>query len=280
MAPSARTPIVLKQLRKQLLFKAFISRGHILNLAARKRDLLETIALLRPIDCGHDLIRLGSPRDGGYLVPNDLEKISACFSPGVAKSSAFEDALAADYGIRSFLADYSVAGPATPNEKFDFERKFLGALNDDVFMRLEDWVNSKLGAGATDDLILQMDIESSEFDVLIDTPSDVLRKFRIMVIEFHDMEMLLDRRALRMSRAIFQKIKNDFCVAHIHPNNSNMLFKYGEISIPSAIEVTFLRRDRVKPGNRRLQFPHPLDRRNIKSKKDMVLPKVWRGQAS
>lgn len=267
---------MLKKLRKKLLFKTFISRGHILNLASRKQDLLDTIALVRPIDCGHDLVRIGAEGDGGYLVPDDLEGVAACFSPGVATSSAFEEMLANNYGIKSYLADFSVDGPAIPNETFDFEKKFLGAHNDDVFMRLEDWMRAKLGPESNDDLILQMDIEGGELDVLIETSSDVLRRFRIMVIEFHEMEMLLDRRALKMVRAIFRKLANDFSVAHIHPNNSNSLYRYGEIAIPSFMEITFLRNDRVTKGDRPLQFPHPLDHRNVDCEEEMILPGPWR----
>lgn len=266
---------MLKKLRKRMLFEAFIRSGHVMTLASRKQDLLDTIRLVKPIDCGHELIRIGGPSDGGYLVPDDLDGIAACFSPGVATSSAFEETLANDYGIKSYMADRSVDGPATENPQFDFEKKFLGGRNDDVYMRLEDWIADKLGANVSDDLLLQMDIEGAEIDVLVDTPSSVLRKFRVMVIEFHEMEMLLDRRALKYVRAIFGKLANDFSVAHIHPNNSNNLFRYGEIAIPSYLEITFLRHDRVQAGGRQLQFPHPLDRRNLPEFNDMVLPKVW-----
>ena len=42
------------------------------------------IAFLKKINVYQtELIRLGSNNDGGYLVPNDLKGISACFSPGV-----------------------------------------------------------------------------------------------------------------------------------------------------------------------------------------------------
>ena len=43
-----------------------------------------------------NLIRLGNDGDGGYLVPDDLNGIEACFSPGVAGNVNFEKALALD----------------------------------------------------------------------------------------------------------------------------------------------------------------------------------------
>ncbi|MCU0317661.1 MAG: hypothetical protein MUC92_13840 [Fimbriimonadaceae bacterium] len=54
-----------------------------------KEDILSLIAKLRPIRGQHELIRLGPDEDGGYLVPDDLEGIVACFSPGVNTVSRF-----------------------------------------------------------------------------------------------------------------------------------------------------------------------------------------------
>ena len=47
---------------------------------ASAHPLIEEI---RPDTTDKPLIRLGSEADGGYLVPDDLEGIVACFSPDV-----------------------------------------------------------------------------------------------------------------------------------------------------------------------------------------------------
>ena len=79
------------------------------NLVQRtNRDkVLNLIRALRPVDCGIPLIRIGGNADGGYLVPDDLDGIEYCFSPGVNTVADFENDLA-DRKIRSFLADLSV----------------------------------------------------------------------------------------------------------------------------------------------------------------------------
>jgi len=51
--------------------------------------------------------RFGGSRDGGYLVPSDLEGIKGCFSPGVANRKDFEDELLSRAGVRSHLLDFS-----------------------------------------------------------------------------------------------------------------------------------------------------------------------------
>lgn len=43
-----------------------------------------------PYDLGYELIRIGSENDGGYLVPNILNEVNTCISPGVGHTNSFE----------------------------------------------------------------------------------------------------------------------------------------------------------------------------------------------
>lgn len=63
--------------------------------------------LLIPQSNPFKLIRIGGNRDGGYLIPDDLEGIDACFSPGVSNYKFFEDQMANEYGIKSHMCDFS-----------------------------------------------------------------------------------------------------------------------------------------------------------------------------
>ena len=44
--------------------------------AAPPATLAALIARLHPVPCGHELIRVGSAHDGGYLIPDDLGGIA------------------------------------------------------------------------------------------------------------------------------------------------------------------------------------------------------------
>jgi hypothetical protein len=92
-------------------------------------SLQELLKALRPLDPGIELVRIGPERDGGYLVPDDLDGIRHAFSPGVSTESGFEAELAAR-GMRVFLADYSVDGPAASHPLFTFDKRFVGCLTD------------------------------------------------------------------------------------------------------------------------------------------------------
>ena len=148
----------------------------IAEFAVEMSDLRRFLDTVRPQRTNHDLIRIGGESDGGYLVPNDLEGIEVCFSPGVAHTATFESELAAR-GLQCFMADYSVDESPIENPLFHFEKKYLGAVNDAVYMTLDSWVERK--AAGEGDLILQMDIEGGEYSVLHSVSESVLQRFRL-----------------------------------------------------------------------------------------------------
>jgi hypothetical protein len=80
-----------------------------------KKEALEAFfERMKPVSTAKELVRVGGYGDGGYLIPDDLEGIEACFSPGVADVANFESEMATK-GIRSFLADFSVESPPVAN---------------------------------------------------------------------------------------------------------------------------------------------------------------------
>ena len=81
--------------------------------------LIRLINLLKPNDLGYDLIRIGPNGDGGYLVPDVLNKIKICFSPGVGDIHGFENDLL-DRGIKVFMADGTVEKPILSNKNYDY----------------------------------------------------------------------------------------------------------------------------------------------------------------
>lgn len=233
------------------------------------------IRQLHPLAPPKPFIRLGPAGDGGYLVPDDLEGITTCFSPGVGGIAGFEHDCA-NRGMTVFMADASVDGPPSHHPAFRFCKRFIGALTDEQYITLDDWVQQSLPAGSTDDLLLQMDIEGSEYEVLLATSTDLLRQFRIIVIEFHYLDQLWNKFFFRVAgRAIAKLLQTHACV-HIHPNNQRGAMTLSDITIPRTMEFTFLRRDRLTGEHYRRDFPHPLDHTNT-VRDGLSLPKCWYG---
>ena len=239
-----------------------------------KGEITVLLESLWPIDTKTMLIRLGSDGDGGYLVPDDLVGIEACFSPGVSTVSNFEKDCAA-LGMKVFLADGSVDIPAAKHDLFTFRKQFIGAITNDQFLTLDEWVSSSL-PGTDSDLLLQMDIEGHEWVTLLAAPTQLMTRFRILVVEFHNLDQLWSKPFFRLVQPAIEKILKTHSCVHIHPNNSSGDFEKSGVNLPPTMEFTFLRHDRISCKSHRSNFPHPLDRDNTE-RASISLPKCWYG---
>jgi hypothetical protein len=259
---------------KRWLRRAALSRGYTLGPKVADAEILALIQRLRPRSCAAPLIRIGGNADGGYLIPDDLEGIEYCFSPGVNRTADFENELA-NRGIRSFLADYSVEQPPLSRPEFVFDRKFIAARNDEVFMTLGDWKQKYL-PDYHGDLLLQMDIEGGEYEVFLNATMELLSRFRIIVVELHSLERLFDRFAFSIIKSCFDKLLSCFYVVHAHPNNCRGMIMHHGIGIPDVMEMTLYNRRRGQPGSYRSDYPHALDVDNCKACPSLTLPDCWR----
>jgi len=255
-----------------------LGQGKCISPLTEKHEVLKLIHGLRPVVGDLELIRLGAPRgDGGYLVPNDLEGIEACFSPGVSFVSSFEKDCA-DLGMRVFLADGSVDAPAEKHEKFAFIRKFIGASNRPGFITINDWVDQVL-PGSHSDLLLQIDIEGAEYEAFYRVSDELMSRFRIIVAEFHLLDHLWSWPFYQIAAPVFEKILETHTCVHLHPNNCGGSRAVDGIEIPAMMEITFLRNDRLRGSALADEFPNRLDRDNIDAP-SLPLPPCWYGDTA
>jgi hypothetical protein len=228
---------------------------------------------LQPFQTNFPLRRLGLDRDGGYLVPDDLEGISACFSAGVGNTYHFEKACF-DLGMEIFMVDKSAKRPEKIPADYHFLSKFIGPFDDADFITLDSWVNEYL-SDKQSDLLLQMDIESAEYISLLSLSDALLQQFRVIVIEFHSLQKLWEFEFFQMAKAVFEKLLLHHTCVHIHPNNYALPYELKGVAIPPVLEFTFLRNDRITQKSPATDFPHPLDFKNVKRLEDYALPEVW-----
>ena len=221
-----------------------------------------------------NLIRLGGQSDGGYLVPDDLDNVSCCFSPGVASSVQFEKDLAKK-NIPSFLIDYSIDDLPEKNDLFNFEKKFLGILNNEKFININDWITKYYPIESKDDFILQMDVEGSEYEILLNFQKSLMKKFRVLVIEFHFFHNIVNPIFYRIMNAVFEKLLETFYIVHIHANNFAKPINILGYDIPQAMEFTFLRKDRLSEQALVSKLPHKLDEKNVEEYDEITLPSYW-----
>jgi len=256
----------------RFLIKEILSHfGFTVERQSNSNDLLQSLQYLVPKKTDFELLRIGGSNDGGYLLPDDLHGLDACFSPGVGDNASFESYFV-DREIPCYLADNSVDEPPITSEFVHFTKKHLGTESSASSVRMCDWV---LQNSNSDELILQMDIEGSEFDVILDTDSDFFSKFRIIVIEFHFLEQMLNPSGLKMVTACLKKLDLNHFVVHLNPNNCCGVVRSPEISIPRVLEVTYLRRNRSKIHGDVVTFSHPMDERNLPNVAPISLDQIW-----
>jgi len=239
-------------------------------------DIQAAVNLMVPVGCRHPLIRIGGAGDGAYLLPDDLDGITACFSPGVAAQIGFEQELAQRWGIPAYLCDASVDPanlPLDPTMQF-FSQRWLGSFDGGQTQSLDAWVLTSDHADAGD-LLLQMDIEGAEYNCLLAASDSVLQRFRVVVVELHWLDLMgsarfLNQRMLPMLR----KLHLAFDCVHAHANNCCGNADLGPVTVPRVIELTYFRRDCNIPPLAPWS-PHPLDVVNVPANPPLPLGAPW-----
>jgi hypothetical protein len=234
----------------------------------------------RPFAC-ESLARLGSPNDGGYVVPlGAVTAADALLSFGLSHDWKFErdfkkhNRTAAvhcyDHTVSALSAfQYSIGRLARFFLRYrldDLRRSFafldypLFFRGDKIHFRQRIWYDRQDDSATIDDafarlpagsqIFVKMDIEGSEYRVLDDLlrhASDVVA----LAIEFHDIDILPEK-----FNSLIEKIKRDFYIVHVHGNNLGGLAPF---HFPIALELTFFSKRFFKsaPSPSALSYPVP-----------------------
>ncbi len=252
----------LKIRLRDLVSSSFSIVDHVLVPSVPTEKWSVFVQKIRPVNNGYQLIRVGPASEGSYLLPDDLDGLALNISPGVGETWQFEKSLLKDFGIPSWMVDASVPKPPTLPNQMEFFDKFLvphptwdsGISISELIVKADEIY------GSNSDLMLQMDIEGAEFECLLYVKRSDLLRFRIIAIEFHDMELWVQNSFFAKTlMPIFNKLLNDFDVVHSRANNHAHTFFYKGYFIPSALELTFHRKDRSKSYAGFRNLPSELD---------------------
>ncbi len=255
--------IIKNQLRKRRLY---------VEKSTSVKDVVSLIKKMHPVQTSIPLIRLGSSKDGGYLVPDDLKNIAACFSPGVGRMSDFEMACLSK-GMKLFLADKSVDHPGIEEPQLKFLKKYVGPFTNEDYITLDDWVKDSIKENK-EDLMLQMDIEGFEYACILNMSEQLLKQYRIIVIEFHNLHKMWNKEFFKIVELTFLKLISYHNCVHIHPNNIKKPYELYGVAIPPVMEITFLRKDRGEVLGYSKEYPNPLDEDNTNNE-HVKLPELW-----
>jgi hypothetical protein len=238
-----------------LLFFTFFGAPRYMPLEpVEVNKVVSFLKLLQPVGCSVELIRLGSENDGGYVVPDVLEKIAICISAGISDNCDFEYEVASR-GIPCHMVDFSVEKPPLDHPLFHFEQKFLAHRpSGRSTIDLKSWT-ANLNVGERSGL-LKLDIEGSEWQVLNAMSNKDYGNFAAVVIEFHWLELIARTWSFELMYETISRLLESFDLVNIHPNNFASEFTIFERKIPRVIELSFIHKDlnnRSNPYNNQYQ---------------------------
>jgi len=239
----------------------------------------DALRYLRANSCPFNMIRLGGESDGAYLLPDDLDGVAACFSPGVGNKKDFEDELCRLYGIRTHMCDFRsdltmLKTSLIPGFQ-TFRKKWCDTASSSTSISLKDWIEIE-EPDETQDLILQMDIEGAEYRNLFRLPDECLSRFRIVVLELHSLNRfdgrLFSRLKLMLGSplvGIWEKTRHELPAFLRHGKVGKVIHKLGNFFEPNLLKAMLEKIHRthlcvhVHPNNCRADFIHRPSGQNV-----------------
>lgn len=235
-----------------------------------QNQLMTVLAKLQPQTSDFPKIRVGSMGDGGYVLPDDLDGLSAVLSLGVGGEVSF-DAWFADRGVPIYQYDPTVDGPPTPHPRFEFSKLAWAPTDGDGGMSL-DGMMRRHGLDNSNDVLLKFDTEGAEWSCLPAISPERLKQCRLIVCELHGLNNLQVPDFLRQFSDIVNMLTRYHTVVHLHANNCCGMSLVEGVPVPAVIELTLLRNDRSDsfvPSTE--PIPGPLDYPSMTDRPDLVL---------
>jgi hypothetical protein len=221
--------------------------------------LLALLAFLSPAQArGHRKTRVGSSRDGGYVMVDDFEEIKAALSLGIGPDVSWDYAIA-EKGIPVWQYDHTVSGPPREHPLFHFENKQIVAQgNSHGTVTLTSLLEGLDGK----DYLLKMDIEGDEWEILAKLDTSLLSRCRQIVVELHQFLSIKDPEWRALARQALADLTRNFGVVHVHGNNLSKHIILDHVHFPDSLEVTFVNRRFYELEPTTEAFPGPHDRSN------------------
>jgi len=208
-------------------------------------------------------IRLGENADGGYVI-GDLGSVYDCYiSAGVSNEESFSRDFIKKYNMdktNCFAFDGTIEDyPYHYTKNITYIKKNINSFNDDKNTDLS-FLTDKYKS-----IFLKMDIEGGEYPWIENLDTKTLKKFKQIVLEFHDLSETGDNKS-----HIFEKLNKTHYMVHIHGNNHSPAYPK---SVPTVIEVAYINKNcfKSRPPLNTQAFPHKLDFANKGSVPDIDL---------
>lgn len=235
-------------------------------------ELRNTLKLISPVKPVGTLIRVGNQnKDGGYVMVKEAINGNIVYSLGIGtKESGIRfDREMADLGHSIFMYDHTINNLPYSHTSFHWKKLGISTSVSDRMTTLSQEIHDNNHL-KEDNIILQCDIEDSEWSVIQDIDISVLKKFSQILIEFHNVDTYLNSK-YELVKEVFTKLRKHHVPFHIHGNNNKGGTQLGNNFIPNVIELSYVRKDLIEYVEDDRTYPTELDRPNRLGRKDLKL---------
>lgn len=238
----------------------FIDGFPTFGVPAMDPDVFRALSLLTPWDVDRAKVRIGNPRDGGYVMADGMAGADV-LSFGISNDVGFERDIAGR-GHRCFMFDHTIERLPEENPGFHWRKLGIaGAGGETADLATLDTILADLPE-PSDRLLLKLDVEGAEWDVLSSVPAATLVRFDQIVGEFHWLRRL-DEPAFR-ERVIgaLAALSEQFTLFHVHANNCRPLGIVAGFPVADVLELSFVRTSLVERRPSKTIYPAPGDLAN------------------
>jgi len=190
-------------------------------------------------------IRLGKDYDGGYII-YDIERYDILISCGILDDISFEEAFIKKYkNIDCIAFDGTINKLPHNNSKIKFIKKNISYINSPNTTNLYNEINNY------NNVFLKMDIEGHEVKWLLSQSTEILKKIKQLVIEFHyeDGKKIFTNEQKWKS---IKKLNETHMLVHFHANNGGAgggeraIEIVDGVRIPNTFECTYIRKNEIE----------------------------------
>jgi hypothetical protein len=239
---------------------------------AQTRDrALALIDHLRPFAFDGELARFGRVGMGGYLLADRLDGVRQALSLGISDDVSADLDLAAR-GLAVHCYDPTIDRFPSSDPSLTFFREGVSRASSAQMVTLGEAVDR---FGNDDDLVLLCDIESHEWGVFADAPEPLLRRFRQIAVEFHDLNLISDDAWWETAVQALTNLNRTHRVIHGHASNYFPTVVCGGIRVPPYVEITYLRNDLLPDATPAAFRLSPLDSPHDPGYPETDLGSLW-----
>ena len=219
------------------------------------------------------LTRLGSERDGGYVLIQKNYQGSVLISGGILNDNNFEVALA-NLGAKVHQVDYSISAPPIDHPNLTFSAERIVGENSkelEIDVTLDELV-ANTSASHESELLLKLDIEGFEWEIL--ETSESLNRFSQIFLELHYLDRLANPKYAESSIKTLDNLLEKFFPIFISGNNCCGFVTMGGFVIPRVLELTLLNRNKFSPrSGTQVSINQRYQAQNYPTKAPLVLKK-------